>query len=67
MWVVTFARALFIPLFMLCNVQPRKSLAVFFYHDAIPMVLSSLCGISNGYISTLCMMYGPRLVSMNVS
>ncbi|XP_078068235.1 equilibrative nucleoside transporter 1-like isoform X2 [Mustelus asterias] len=55
------ARAVFIPLFMLCNVHPRQ-LPVFFTHDAWYIVFMIVFAFSNGYLASLCMCYGPRQI-----
>ncbi|XP_066474714.1 equilibrative nucleoside transporter 1 [Tiliqua scincoides] len=55
-------RTVFIPLFMLCNVMPRKNLPVFFVHDAWYIVFMIFFAISNGYLASLCMCFGPKKV-----
>ncbi|KAI1896964.1 hypothetical protein AGOR_G00100320 [Albula goreensis] len=55
-------RVVFIPLFMLCNVQPRSYLPVFFEHDAWFIVFMILFAFSNGYLASLCMCFGPKKV-----
>uniref|UniRef100_A0A8D0GNJ7 Equilibrative nucleoside transporter 1 n=1 Tax=Sphenodon punctatus TaxID=8508 RepID=A0A8D0GNJ7_SPHPU len=55
-------RVVFIPLFMLCNVQPRQHLPVFFAHDAWFIVFIIFFSISNGYLASLCMCFGPKKV-----
>ncbi|XP_047221588.1 equilibrative nucleoside transporter 1-like isoform X2 [Girardinichthys multiradiatus] len=57
------ARVLFIPLFMLCNVQPRLHLPVFFQHDGFFIAFIVLFAFSNGYLASLCMCYGPKYPS----
>ena len=59
--VLTFAllRFAFFPLFMYCNVD-HVNLVTVFDSDAYYIVFMVLFGLSNGYISTLCMIYGPR-------
>lgn len=54
------ARMVFIPLFMLCNVQPRSHMPVFFHHDAWYISFIILFSISNGYLASLCMCFGPK-------
>lgn len=61
------ARTLFIPIFLLCNVQrPSGGLPVI-SSDFVYMLLVAALGLSNGYVSTLCMMgassleHNPRL------
>ncbi|XP_051881422.1 equilibrative nucleoside transporter 1-like [Pristis pectinata] len=63
-WLVAFVitRLLFIPLFMLCNVQPRQ-LPVVFAHDAWYICFMACFAFSNGYLASLCMCYGPQNVS----
>lgn len=55
-------RLVFIPLFMLCNVQPRVNLPIYFGHDAWFIVFMVFFAFSNGYLSSLCMCYGPKMV-----
>lgn len=56
-------RVIFIPLFMLCNVQPREHLPVLFFHDAWYIIFMIFFSFSNGYLASLCMCYGPKKVS----
>ncbi|OWF41845.1 equilibrative nucleoside transporter 3-like [Mizuhopecten yessoensis] len=62
--VVSLVRVAFIPLLMLCNAQPRAHLPVVFTSDVYPIVFILLLGLTNGYLCTLCMMYGPKKVMM---
>ncbi|XP_037127023.1 equilibrative nucleoside transporter 1-like [Syngnathus acus] len=55
-------RLVFVPLFMLCNVQPRYNLPVFFSHDAWYIVFMIFFSFSNGYLASLCMCFGPKKV-----
>ncbi|XP_060100681.1 equilibrative nucleoside transporter 1 [Heteronotia binoei] len=55
-------RVIFIPLFILCNVQPRRNLPVFFAHDAWYIVFMIFFSVSNGYLASLCMCFGPKKV-----
>lgn len=55
-------RVVFIPLFMLCNVTPRENLPVIFAHDAWYIVFMIFFAISNGYLASLCMCFGPKKV-----
>ncbi|XP_075390502.1 equilibrative nucleoside transporter 3 [Tenrec ecaudatus] len=51
------------PLFMLCNYQPRVHLQlVVFTSDVYPILFTSLLGLSNGYLGTLALIYGPKIV-----
>ena len=56
------ARVIFFPLFLLCNVSGTR-LAIVFDDDFLPMLFMFFFALSNGYISSLCMMLGPQLVS----
>ncbi|XP_071834693.1 equilibrative nucleoside transporter 1-like [Apostichopus japonicus] len=60
--VLAISRLAFYPLFAFCNIIPRDNTDVYFKHDAFPMVFVSLLGCSNGYLGSLCVMYGPKLV-----
>uniref|UniRef100_A0A8C1Q385 Solute carrier family 29 member 1a n=1 Tax=Cyprinus carpio TaxID=7962 RepID=A0A8C1Q385_CYPCA len=63
--VLVIARLVFVPLFMLCNVQPRHFLPVAFAHDAWYIVFMILFSFSNGYLASLCMCFGPKKVSQH--
>ena len=54
------SRVLFLPLFMMCNVQPRTYLPVLFPHDAWYILFMVLFGFSNGYLASICMCFGPK-------
>uniref|UniRef100_A0A3B4ARN3 Uncharacterized protein n=1 Tax=Periophthalmus magnuspinnatus TaxID=409849 RepID=A0A3B4ARN3_9GOBI len=56
-------RIIFIPLFILCNVQPRNNLPVLFYHDAWYIIFMIFFSFSNGYLASLCMCFGPKKVA----
>ncbi|NXI73451.1 S29A1 protein, partial [Anseranas semipalmata] len=60
--VMVVLRVIFIPLFMLCNVQPRKYLPVVFFHDAWYIIFMIIFSLSNGYLASLCMCFGPKKV-----
>lgn len=56
-------RTCLVPLFVFCNFQPRVHLrTVAFRSDLYPVLFTSLLGLSNGYLSTLALMYGPKIV-----
>uniref|UniRef100_A0A8C9YNP1 Solute carrier family 29 member 1a n=1 Tax=Sander lucioperca TaxID=283035 RepID=A0A8C9YNP1_SANLU len=67
MWlpVLVGLRVVFVPLFMLCNVQPRNYLPVLFGHDAWYIVFMIFFSFSNGYLASLCMCFGPKKVSQH--
>ncbi|XP_034094007.1 equilibrative nucleoside transporter 1-like [Gymnodraco acuticeps] len=64
MWlpVLVGLRIVFIPLFMLCNVQPRNFLPVLFAHDAWYIFFMIFFAFSNGYLASICMCFGPKKV-----
>lgn len=58
-------RALFIPLFLFCNYQPKdltRVLPVLITNDYAHWVIGASMGVSSGYLSSLAMMYCPRMV-----
>lgn len=63
--VLVIARVVFVPLFVLCNVQPRYYLPVVFAHDAWYIIFMILFSFSNGYLASLCMCFGPKKVSQH--
>uniref|UniRef100_H3AAF7 Solute carrier family 29 member 3 n=1 Tax=Latimeria chalumnae TaxID=7897 RepID=H3AAF7_LATCH len=61
-------RTVFIPLFVFCNYQPRDTIkVVFFNQDLYPVIFTILLGLSNGYLGTLPMIYGPKVVPKELS
>uniref|UniRef100_A0A3Q2YZ36 Solute carrier family 29 member 3 n=1 Tax=Hippocampus comes TaxID=109280 RepID=A0A3Q2YZ36_HIPCM len=61
--VLVVCRSVLVPLIIFCNYQPRDHLhVVLFTHDVYPIVFNSLLGFSNGYLGTLPMIYGPKVV-----
>ncbi|XP_023575264.1 equilibrative nucleoside transporter 1 isoform X1 [Octodon degus] len=56
------ARLVFVPLLLLCNVQPRHYMSVFFEHDAWYILFMAAFAFSNGYLASLCMCFGPKKV-----
>ncbi|XP_061086303.1 equilibrative nucleoside transporter 1-like [Conger conger] len=58
-------RVVFVPLFMLCNVQPRTYTPVVFQHDAWYILFMVLFAFSNGYLASLCMCFGPKKVAVH--
>ncbi|XP_054460240.1 equilibrative nucleoside transporter 1-like [Anoplopoma fimbria] len=60
--VSVVCRLIFVPLFMLCNVQPRQHLPIFFHHDGWFIFFMVLFAFSNGYLASLCMCFGPKNV-----
>lgn len=54
------SRVVFVPLLMLCNVQHRSYLPVFFSHDAAFTAIMVLFSVSSGYFVCLSMSYAPQ-------
>lgn len=66
-WIPVLLRGLvFIPFFILCNYRPEirdfSKLAVIIANDYGYIVGSVLMALTSGYFSSLCMMYGPKIV-----
>ncbi|KAM4729702.1 equilibrative nucleoside transporter 3 [Anableps anableps] len=60
---LVLCRSVLVPLLMFCNYQPRDHLhTVLFPHDVYPVIFNCLLGLSNGYLGTLPMIYGPKVV-----
>ncbi|XP_072293531.1 equilibrative nucleoside transporter 3 [Eucyclogobius newberryi] len=65
---LVLCRSALVPLFMFCNYQPRDHLhTVLFTHDVYPIVFNCLLGLSNGYLGTLPMIYGSKVVSRDLA
>ncbi|KAG7220156.1 hypothetical protein INR49_027996 [Caranx melampygus] len=58
--VLVVSRVVFIPLLMLCNVQSRSHLPVFFAHDGAFTAIMALFSVSSGYFVCLSMSYAPQ-------
>ncbi|GLB33476.1 putative nucleoside transporter [Lyophyllum shimeji] len=61
---LSFARTLFIPVFLLCNVQRSSTgppTPPIISSDFLFMLILFAFGLSNGYVSSLCMMAAPSL------
>ncbi|XP_054840243.1 equilibrative nucleoside transporter 3 isoform X2 [Eublepharis macularius] len=66
--IMVLLRTFFVPVFMLCNYQPRLYIAkVLFAQDVYPVVFTVLLGFSNGYLSTLSIIYGPKVTPKELS
>ena len=62
--VLSVARVIFIPLFLMCNYIPdERTSAVWFNSDIYPIVFMVFFSFTNGYFASLAMMYGPGLVA----
>ncbi|KAM5125525.1 equilibrative nucleoside transporter 1 isoform 1-T4 [Mantella aurantiaca] len=60
--IMVVARLIFLPLFMLCNVMPRQYMPVLLAHDAWYICIMIIFALSNGYLASLCMCFGPKKV-----
>jgi len=60
---LSFARTLFIPLFLMCNIQWSTPAAMgpIITSDVLFMLILLLFGLSNGYVSSMCMMSAPSI------
>ncbi|XP_075060589.1 equilibrative nucleoside transporter 1 [Mixophyes fleayi] len=63
--IMVVARVVFLPLFMLCNVMPRQYLPVLLAHDAWYICIMIVFALSNGYLASLCMCFGPKKVNVH--
>ncbi|KAK8376004.1 hypothetical protein O3P69_008612 [Scylla paramamosain] len=63
LYLMVALRVVFIPLFLLCNHDPNSSIPTLFAHDSWYILFMLLFSLSNGYCSSLSMMYGPKLVT----
>lgn len=64
-WLVllSIARLVFIPLFLMCNYNAvERTSAVWFESDAYPILFMTVFSFTNGYFASLAMMYGPSMV-----
>ena len=61
--ILSISRVVFIPLFLMCNYEHRL-LPYVFNHDFWPIIINVLFSVSNGYLGSLGMMYGPKMVSI---
>jgi len=56
------ARVIFIPLMLLCNLEPRPhGFPILFTHDAFYVIIACLITITNGYMVCLSAKYLPRM------
>lgn len=60
--LLVVSRVAFVPLLMLCNVQSRSYLPVYFQHDAAFTTIMALFSFSSGYFMCLSMSYAPQWV-----
>uniref|UniRef100_A0A5S6QMX2 Equilibrative nucleoside transporter 1 n=1 Tax=Trichuris muris TaxID=70415 RepID=A0A5S6QMX2_TRIMR len=68
LWLPVSARALFIPFFLFCNFQPQyRTLPVLIKSDWLFLAGGMLMAFSSGHLTSLVMMYLPRLVGAKQS
>uniref|UniRef100_A0A8C6WU76 Solute carrier family 29 member 2 n=1 Tax=Neogobius melanostomus TaxID=47308 RepID=A0A8C6WU76_9GOBI len=60
--VLVVSRVVFVPLLMLCNVQTRSYLPIYFPHDAAFTAIMAVFAFSSGYFACLSMSYAPQMV-----
>jgi hypothetical protein len=53
-------RAVFIPLSLLCNIQPRNSTNLSVFGDFVFYLITFIGGVTNGYSTTIALMHLPR-------
>lgn len=58
--LLVVSRVLLVPLLMLCNVQGRAHLPVYFGHDAAFTAIMVVFSVSSGYFVCLSMSYAPQ-------
>ena len=61
---LSLARTLFIPLFLMCNIQRSPTLppsSPIISSDILYMLILFIFALSNGYVSSLCIMSAPSL------
>jgi len=57
-WMIVFARFLFVPFFLFCNFSPKtRSWPVLIENDLVYMAGNVLMALTSGYLSSLCMMF----------
>ncbi|XP_038078214.1 equilibrative nucleoside transporter 3-like isoform X3 [Patiria miniata] len=66
--LLVLLRLVFFPLFAFCNLHiTDHPTTVFFNNDAYFIVFNVLFGLSNGYLGSLLMIYGPKFVDVKHS
>ena len=61
---MSLARLAFIPLFLFCNASPdnRVYTSVYFFSDTAYIIFMVIFSVTNGYIGTIVMMFGPKML-----
>lgn len=63
LYIPVTLRVVLIPLFLVCNYQPleiTRIMPVLIKNDYVFWMLGAILGLSNGYYSSVAMMYTPR-------
>ncbi|CAH1955270.1 unnamed protein product [Acanthoscelides obtectus] len=60
--IISIARFIFIPLILLCNVQPRRYTAVVFDQDYQYILILLLFALSNGYLTNISTIFVTKVV-----
>ncbi|XP_044271775.1 equilibrative nucleoside transporter 3-like [Tribolium madens] len=58
-FIASLLRACFVPMFMLCNAQPRSHLPVIFDQDYAYIIFVIIFAFTNGYLVNLCVIHIP--------
>ncbi|XP_032665983.1 equilibrative nucleoside transporter 3 isoform X1 [Odontomachus brunneus] len=64
-WLVIFLsilRAVFIPVLMFCNAQPRHHLPVYIHNDLYYILITIVFAVTNGYLCNLTFILAPTVV-----
>ncbi|XP_059617518.1 equilibrative nucleoside transporter 3 [Phlebotomus argentipes] len=59
----TVIRVAFIPIFLMCNSQPRENLPVIVHSDIVFILLMSVFALTNGYIANIALLCAPKIVA----
>lgn len=63
LWIPVVLRLVFIPFFMFCNYKPEaRKWDVLITSDTAYLFAGILLGLTSGYLSSLSMMYAPKIV-----
>jgi len=65
LFALSMMRWILVPLIFMCNIPRRKYFPLLLNHDAYPILLTLIFGLSNGYTLTLGLIYAPTLVKDN--
>uniref|UniRef100_A0A6B2E9I1 Putative equilibrative nucleoside transporter n=1 Tax=Phlebotomus kandelakii TaxID=1109342 RepID=A0A6B2E9I1_9DIPT len=60
---LTFIRVGFIPIFLMCNSQPRDNLPVIVHSDITFILLMCVFALTNGYLANIALLCAPKIVA----